>query len=157
MHNSSHELRTVEILLVEDNPGDVILTKKAFQTAKIKNNIHLAEDGETALKILKKEEEYSHYATPDIILLDLNLPKKDGVEVLKTIKNDDQLKHIPVVVLTGSKAERDIAKTYGLHANSYILKPVDLKKFIQIVQSIENFWFTVVVFPKAQKFSKSGS
>ncbi|PIR37204.1 MAG: response regulator [Alphaproteobacteria bacterium CG11_big_fil_rev_8_21_14_0_20_39_49] len=140
-------IRPVEILLVEDNPGDVVLTKKAFETSKISNNINVAKDGEIALSMLRKEDGYSDIITPDIVLLDLNLPKKDGREVLEEIKNDEALKKIPVVVLTSSKAERDILETYGLHANSYILKPVNLEKFAEVVKSIENFWFTIVVYP----------
>lgn len=140
-------IRPVEILLVEDNPGDVVLTKKAFETSKISNNINVAKDGEIALSMLRKEEGYRDIITPDIVLLDLNLPKKDGREVLEEIKNDEALKKIPVVVLTSSKAERDILETYGLHANSYILKPVNLEKFAEVVKSIENFWFTIVVYP----------
>ena len=147
MHLLNEVASAVEILLIEDNIGDVLLTKKAFQKSKLANNIQVAKDGEVALSMLKKEDEYAQQATPDIILLDLNLPKKDGREVLEEIKSDKKLSHIPVVILTSSKAEKDIVETYGLHANSYIIKPVNLEKFIEIVESIENFWFTVVVFP----------
>jgi CheY-like chemotaxis protein len=147
MHLLNEVASAVEILLIEDNIGDVLLTKKAFQKSKLANNIQVAKDGEVALSMLKKEGEYAEQVTPDIILLDLNLPKKDGREVLEEIKSDKKLSHIPVVILTSSKAEKDIVETYGLHANSYIIKPVNLEKFIEIVESIENFWFTVVVFP----------
>lgn len=139
--------RPVEILLVEDNPGDVVLTKEAFKAAKIVNNILIAKDGEMALDILQKKGGHKKTASPDLILLDLNLPKKDGREVLEEIKNDERLRRIPVVILTSSKAEKDIVETYDLHANSYIVKPVNLEKFSAIVESIENFWFTVVVLP----------
>lgn len=139
--------RPVEILLVEDNPGDVILTREAFAEAKINNNITVAKDGELALSMLRKEGEHEGMATPDLVLLDLNLPKVDGREVLTQIKQDDTLRRIPVVVLTSSKAEQDIIETYDLHANSYLLKPVDLSKFAEVVSAIENFWFSVVVFP----------
>ena len=136
-----------EIVLVEDNPGDVVLTQEAFKQAKINNNIHVAPDGEIALEMLYKQGEYTQLATPDIILLDLNLPKVDGREVLEKIKADDELKRIPVVVLTSSQADADILQTYDLHASSYIVKPVDLDQFSRVVESIENFWFTVVVLP----------
>lgn len=151
MHKLNEKAKPVEILLIEDNLGDVVLTKKAFETSKLANNISVAKDGEIAISILKKEGEYADHKTPDIILLDLNLPKKDGREVLEEIKSNDKLKHIPVVVLTSSKAEKDIVETYNLHANSYIVKPVDLEKFIKVVESIENFWFTVVVLPDGEE------
>ncbi len=141
------ELKPIEILLVEDNPGDVMLTEEAFLKAKIKNNIHVAKDGEIAMQMLKKEGEYANFISPDIILLDLNLPKKDGRQVLQEIKNDENLKKKPIVILTSSDAEQDIAKSYKLHANSYIIKPVNLLKFIEVVNAIENFWFSVVVLP----------
>ena len=137
--------KTVEILLVEDNPGDVLLTREAFSNSKFLNNLHVAEDGEVALDFLNKRNGHEDAVRPDIILLDLNLPKKDGQEVLLEIKDEPNLRRIPVVVLTSSKAEHDVVKTYDLHANSYIVKPVDLDKFIDIVQAIENFWFKVVV------------
>ena len=140
--------RPIEILLVEDNPGDVFLTKKAFETGKIANNLQVASDGEMALRMLKKEDDFSDSVTPDIILLDLNLPKMDGREVLESIKDNEELKRIPVVILTSSNAERDIVASYNLHANSYIVKPVDFSKFTEIVDSIENFWFSIVVLPE---------
>ncbi len=137
----------VNILLVEDNPGDVFLTKEAFAKAKISNNIHVAKDGEEALQYLKRESGYEDATRPDIVLLDLNLPKMDGREVLHRIKSDSELRSIPVVILSGSEAEQDILKTYNLHASSYIVKPIDLDQFSRVVSAIENFWFTIVVLP----------
>ena len=148
MKDLSKTSRPIEILLVEDNPGDVFLTKKAFEKTKMANHMMVATDGEMALEMLYKKGEYSDLNSPDIILLDLNLPKKDGREILEEVKQDPKLKRIPVVVLTSSKAERDIVATYDLHASSYIVKPVDLSKFAQIVESIENFWFSIVVLPE---------
>ena len=139
--------QAVEILLVEDNKGDVLLTKKAFRDSKISNKIHVAEDGEMAMNFLHKKGSFQDMETPDIILLDLNLPKKDGKQVLKEIKENPDLRRIPVVIMTSSNAEKDIVKTYNLHANSYVTKPVDLQKFSEIVAAIENFWFTIVVYP----------
>lgn len=140
--------RPVEILLVEDNPGDVLLTQEAFKRAKIKNNLYVAPDGEVALNILQKQGDYANAPTPDLILLDLNLPKVDGKEVLELVKTSDFLKRIPVVVLSSSKAEQDINQSYDLHANSYVTKPINIQKLTTIVQSIENFWFSVVQLPK---------
>ncbi len=137
----------IEILLVEDNEGDIGLVEEVFQEAKIRNNLYVAEDGEEAMLFLRREGEFSDSPRPDIILLDLNLPKKDGREVLKEIKEDDSLKRIPVVVLTTSKAEEDILKSYDLHANSYISKPVDFDQFIRVIKSIEDFWLDVVKLP----------
>jgi two-component system, chemotaxis family, response regulator Rcp1 len=141
----------VEILMVEDNPGDVRLTKEALKEGKVYNNLHWAKDGVEALEFLRREGEHANAPRPDIILLDLNLPKKDGREVLSVIKSDDQLKHIPVVVLTTSKAEEDVLRSYELHANCYVTKPVDLDKFIVVVQSIDRFWLTVVTLPPAKQ------
>ena len=141
----------VEILLVEDNPGDVRLTQEALKEGKVYNNLHWAKDGVEALDFLKKKGKHATAPRPDIILLDLNLPKKDGREVLAVIKNDADLKHIPVVVLTTSEAEEDVLKSYSLHANCYVTKPVDLEKFIHVVQSIDRFWLTVVTLPPAEK------
>ncbi len=141
--------RPLEILLVEDNSGDVVLTKDAFQQAKMRNHIQVAEDGEVALNILNKQPPYEDAITPDLILLDLNLPKMDGKELLTKIKNTPHLKRIPVVILTSSNADADIMHSYDLHANSYIVKPVNLKKLSSVVESIENFWFTVVVLPQS--------
>jgi two-component system, chemotaxis family, response regulator Rcp1 len=137
----------VEILLVEDNPGDVRLTREALREGKVYNNLHWAKDGVEALEFLRQEGRYTGSPRPDIILLDLNLPKKDGREVLLSIKNDDRFKQIPVVVLTTSEAEEDVLRSYELHANCYITKPVDLDKFIMVVQSIDRFWLTVVTLP----------
>jgi len=137
----------IEILLVEDNPGDMRLTKEALKEGKVYNNLHWAKDGVEALEFLRREGKFADAPRPDIILLDLNLPRKDGREVLSVIKNDDLLRNIPVVVLTTSKAEEDVLKSYALHANCYVTKPVDLEKFIVVVQSIDKFWLTVVTLP----------
>lgn len=139
--------KQIEILLVEDNEGDVGLVEEVFQEAKIMNNLNVAEDGEEAMLFLCKEGKFSNVPSPDIILLDLNLPGKDGREVLKEIKEDDELRRIPVVILTTSKAEEDILKSYNLHANSYITKPVDFDQFIKVIKSIENFWLDIVKLP----------
>ena len=141
----------VEILLVEDNPGDVRLTQEALKEGKVYNNLHWAKDGVEALEFLRRQGKHAKAPRPDIILLDLNLPKKDGREVLAVIKNDADLKHIPVVVLTTSEAEEDVLKSYSLHANCYVTKPVDLEKFIHVVQSIDRFWLTVVTLPPADR------
>jgi len=141
----------VEILLVEDNPGDVRLTQEALKEGKVYNNLHWAKDGVEALEFLKRQGKHAKAPRPDIILLDLNLPKKDGREVLAVVKNDADLKHIPVVVLTTSEAEEDVLKSYSLHANCYVTKPVDLEKFIHVVQSIDRFWLTVVTLPPAER------
>ncbi|MGK7900615.1 MAG: response regulator [Hormoscilla sp.] len=139
--------RPIEILLVEDNPGDVFLTQAALEDAKINNNLHLAVDGEEAIAFLFRQGEYGDAPRPDVILLDLNLPKKNGREVLAEIKNDDRLRRIPVVILTTSSSDQDILKSYNLHANCYITKPIDLEQFGHVVRSIENFWFTIVTLP----------
>jgi two-component system, chemotaxis family, response regulator Rcp1 len=140
----------VEILLVEDNPGDVRLTKEALREGKVYNNLHWAKDGVEALEFLRREGKHGKAPRPDIILLDLNLPKKDGREVLEEIKADDRLKRIPVVILTTSQAEEDVLRTYQLHANCYVTKPVDLEQFIKVVKSIDNFWLTVVTLPNGK-------
>jgi CheY-like chemotaxis protein len=140
--------RPIEILLVEDNPGDVRLTMEALREAKVHNRVNVAPDGVEAMAYLRREDRYADAPRPDLILLDLNLPKKDGREVLAEIKADDRLKHIPVVILTTSRAEQDILKSYDLHANCYVTKPVDLDQFINVVRSIEDFWLTVVAFPR---------
>jgi CheY-like chemotaxis protein len=145
--NDKMTAKPIEILLVEDNEGDVGLVEEVFEDAKIRNVLHVAEDGEEAMLFLNKESPYKDAATPDIILLDLNLPQKDGREVLEEIKTDENLKRIPVVVLTTSKAEEDIIKSYDLHANSYITKPVDFDQFIKVIRSIEDFWLEVVCLP----------
>jgi chemotaxis family two-component system response regulator Rcp1 len=154
MSNFVFESRPVEILLVEDNPGDARLTVEALKEGKIRNNLFHAKDGVEALAYLRREGEHKEAATPDIVLLDLNLPRKDGREVLSEMKQDPALKSIPVVVLTTSEAEQDILSSYKLHANCYITKPVDLEKFIDIVKAIEDFWLAVVKLPSG---SGSGS
>ena len=141
------ENRPVEILLVEDNPGDERLTREALKEGKVYSNLHWVKDGVEAMEFLRRQGKYKDVPRPDIILLDLNLPKKDGREVLQDIKNDEALKRIPVVVLTTSKAEEDVLRTYNLHANCYVTKPVDLEKFIVVVKSIDVFWLTVVTLP----------
>ncbi|MEH1773693.1 response regulator [Nostoc sp.] len=137
----------IEVLLVEDNPGDAQLTRIALEDSKISIHLNVVEDGVEAMAFLRKQEKYAEAAHPDIILLDLNLPRKDGREVLAEIKGDENLKRIPVVVLTTSQAEEDILKAYNLCANCYITKPVDFDQFVKIVQSIENFWFAIVKLP----------
>ncbi|ALF56365.1 response regulator [Nostoc piscinale CENA21] len=137
----------IEVLLVEDNPGDAELTRIALQDSKISINLNVVEDGVEAMAFLRKQDNYVRKPHPDIVLLDLNLPRKDGREVLAEIKSDDNLKRIPVVVLTTSQSEEDILKAYNLAANCYITKPVDFDQFVKIVQSIENFWFAIVKLP----------
>lgn len=137
----------IQVLLVEDNPGDVELTRIALEDSKISVNLNVVEDGVEAMAFLRKQEKYAHVPHPDIVLLDLNLPRKDGREVLAEIKSDEHLKRIPVVVLTTSQAEEDILKAYNLAANCYIAKPVDFDQFVRIVKSIENFWFAIVKLP----------
>jgi chemotaxis family two-component system response regulator Rcp1 len=137
----------VEILLVEDNPGDERLTREALREGKVYHNLHWVKDGVEAMAFLRRQGKYADVPRPDIVLLDLNLPKKDGREVLEEIKSDEDLKRIPVVVLTTSKAEEDVLRTYNLHANCYVTKPVDLEKFIVVVRSIDVFWLTVVTLP----------
>ncbi|MEQ8671645.1 MAG: response regulator [Aggregatilineales bacterium] len=140
-------MEAIEILLVEDNPGDIRLTQEALKDSKLFNNLNIARDGVEALAFLRREAPYTHASRPDIILLDLNLPRKDGREVLEEIKDDEDLRRIPVVVLTTSDADEDILRSYNLHANCYITKPVDLNRFISIVKTIENFWFQIVKLP----------
>jgi CheY-like chemotaxis protein len=139
--------KPVEILLVEDNEGDIGLIEEVFEEAKIRNNLYVAEDGEEALLFLHGEGKFSGSPRPDIILLDLNLPKKDGREVLREIKENANFKRIPVVILTTSNAEKDIIKAYDLHANAYITKPLDYNQFLKVVESIENFWLETVKLP----------
>jgi len=140
----------IEILLVEDNQGDVLLTKRALKSGKVLHNMHVASDGEAALTYLH-DVEYGQAPRPDLILLDLNLPKVSGREVLKKIKSNEALASIPVVVLTTSKADEDILKTYQLHANSFITKPVDWPQFMKVIQLIEEYWFTVVKLPTREQ------
>lgn len=142
-----NEKKLIEILLVEDNPGDIRLTQEGLKETKILNNLHIAMDGVEAMNFLRKVGKYANVPRPDLILLDLNLPKKDGREVLAEIKDDDDLKRIPVVILTVSQAEEDILKTYNRHANCYINKPVDFEQFLKVVQSIEDFWVGIVKLP----------
>jgi len=139
--------RPIELLLVEDNPGDVRLTKEALKDGKVLNNLSVVSDGVEALAFLRREGEYGEAPRPDMVLLDLNLPRKDGREVLEEVKTDPDLKRIPVVVLTTSKAEQDIMKSYELHANCFITKPVDFNKFMDVVKAIEAFWLTIVKLP----------
>ena len=139
----------VQILLVEDNPGDARLTEEALREAKVRNTLHHVEDGIDALAFLRQEGDFADAPRPGLIFLDLNLPRMDGREVLREIKNDPELRCIPVVVLTSSGAEQDIVNTYELHANCYITKPVDMNGFMKVVKSIENFWFSVVKLPPA--------
>lgn len=139
--------KTIEILLVEDNPGDIRLTVEALKESKLLNKLNIVSDGEEALAFLRREGKHAGAPRPDLILLDLNLPKKDGREVLAEIKEDPDLRHIPVVILTTSKVEWDILQAYDLHVNCYIIKPVDFGQFIRVVQSIENFWLTIVQLP----------
>ncbi len=146
---SDNAMRPVEILLVEDNPGDVHLTLEAFKEAKVRNNISVADDGMKAMAFLRHEDEFKNAPMPDLILLDLNLPRKDGREVLAEIRQDPKLKRIPVVIMTTSQAEEDIVKAYDLHVNCYITKPMDLDQFMKVARSIEDFWLTVVKLPGA--------
>lgn len=139
--------KPIEILLVEDNAADVRLTEEALKEGKVRNNLHVARDGMEALEFLRRQGKFKDATRPDLILLDLNLPRRDGREVLADIKNDPELKLIPVVVLTTSSAEADILKSYKLHANCYITKPVDLEQFVNVVRSIDDFWLTVVRLP----------
>jgi two-component system, chemotaxis family, response regulator Rcp1 len=134
----------IEVLLVEDNPGDARLTREALLDAKVSNNLHVVPDGVEALSFLRNEGIYASRPRPDLILLDLNLPKKSGREVLEEIKQDDHFSHIPVVILTTSQAEQDIMESYQLRANAYITKPVDLEQFLNVVKSIEQFWLEIV-------------
>jgi len=140
-------MKPIEILLVEDNPGDARLTREALAHSKIRNRLHLVRDGEEALAFLHHEGAFQDVPVPDLILLDLNLPRRDGREVLEDVKKDPGLKHIPVVILTSSQAEEDILRSYRLHANCFITKPVDLEQLNKVVQGIEQFWFTLVTLP----------
>ena len=149
--SSDNHGKAAEILLVEDNPGDVRLTMEALKEGKLTNHVSVAGDGVEALAFLRKEGKYAGAARPDIILLDLNLPKKDGREVLGDIKKDPEFRRIPVVILTTSAAEQDILKAYDLHANCYINKPVDFDHFMQVVKLVDDFWFSVVLLPSSRK------
>lgn len=139
--------RPVEILLVEDNEADIRLTKEGLKEAKIRNKLHVVRDGDEAMQFLQKRGEHADAVTPDLILMDLNLPKKDGRELLREIKSNENLAHIPVVVLTTSEAEKDIIKSYKLHANCYVTKPMGIDQFVEVITAIENFWLTIVKLP----------
>ncbi|MHB8882573.1 MAG: response regulator [Thermodesulfovibrionales bacterium] len=140
-------VRPIDILLVEDNPGDIDLAREALGMGKLHNSLHTVQDGVAAMEFLLKSGKYGQAPRPDLIILDLNLPKKDGREVLAEIKTNEELKRIPVVILTSSRAEEDVLRSYNLHANCYITKPIDLKQFLTVVQSIEEFWLSIVVLP----------
>ena len=140
-------MKPIEILLVEDNPGDARLTREALTHSKVRNRLHHARDGEEAMAFLRREGSFADAPAPDLVLLDLNLPRRDGREVLEDIKGDPQFMHIPVVVLTSSQADEDILRSYRLHANCFITKPVDLEQLTKVVQGIEQFWFTLVKLP----------
>ena len=142
--------RPFEILLVEDSPDDVELTQEALKGGNVWHNLSVVSDGVEALEFLRRQGKHGNAAQPDIVLLDLNLPRKDGREVLQEVKTDPQLKHIPVVVLTTSNAEQDILRSYKLHANCYITKPVDLDKFFSVINAVEDFWLTVVRLPPSE-------
>jgi two-component system, chemotaxis family, response regulator Rcp1 len=144
------EARAVEILLVEDSIADIELMQEGLKEGKVWHNLHVARDGAEAIEFLQRQGKYLNAPEPDLILLDLNMPKKDGREVLADIKADNHLSHIPVVILTTSQAEQDILRSYQLHANSYITKPVDLARFFEVIKTLEDFWFTVVRLPKHQ-------
>lgn len=145
------DARAVEILLVEDSPSDAALTREALEKGKIANNLNCVGDGVEALEYLRQQGKFSKAIRPDLIMLDLNMPRKDGREVLKELKNDPSLKAIPVIVLTTSHAEQDILQSYQLNANCYITKPVDFKQFVEVVKSIEHFWLSVVTLPSKIK------
>jgi CheY-like chemotaxis protein len=140
-------IKVIDVLLVEDDPGDVLMTQEAFEHYKIHNKLHIVSDGEQAVQFLRKEGEYADAVRPDLILLDLNLPRVDGREVLALVKGDEQLRSIPVVVLTTSEAEEDILRSYHLHANAYVTKPVDFDRFLDVVRKIDEFFVTVVKLP----------
>ncbi|GFO69098.1 response regulator [Geomonas limicola] len=143
----NHLVKPITILLVEDNPGDADLAREALDSGKLSNNLHVVDDGEKAMAFLRRQAGYQDAPRPDLILLDLNLPRKDGREVLSEIKSDPELRSIPVVILTTSQAEEDVYRSYNLHANCYITKPIDLNQFLNVVRSIENFWLSIVVLP----------
>ncbi|MCP3705569.1 response regulator [Paraburkholderia sp. CNPSo 3274] len=147
---SGNSEQMFHILMVEDSPTDVMMTREALDYYKVLNPLHIAEDGVEAIEFLKREGKHATAPRPGLIILDLNLPRKSGQEVLQELKTDPELKNIPVVVLTTSKAEEDVAKSYGLHANCYITKPVDFEKFVEVVRSINDFWLGVVTLPSAK-------
>jgi CheY-like chemotaxis protein len=141
------ERSRIEILLVEDNPADVLLTREAFEEGKLPYRLSVVEDGEQALRFLQKKGEFKQAPEPHIVLLDLNLPKKDGRELLAEVKSDPSLRHIPVIVLTTSDANQDIRRAYDLHANCYLTKPIDVDEFLKSIRSVENFWLTLARLP----------
>jgi CheY-like chemotaxis protein len=143
----SQPARQIEVLLVEDDPGDVLMTREAFEVHKVTNRLHVVQDGADAMAFLRREGEYASVPRPDLVLLDLNLPRMDGREVLQAIKSDPNLANIPVVVLTTSEAEEDVLRSYSLHANAYVTKPVDFERFIDVVRQIDDFFVTVVRLP----------
>ena len=145
--SNPENLEVIDVLLVEDDPGDVLLIREAFEDNKVHNRLHVVADGVDALAFLRREGEHADAPRPDLVLLDLNLPRKDGREVLAEVKGDDALQHIPVVVLTTSKAEEDVLRSYKLHANAYVTKPVDFDRFIDVVRQIDEFFVTVVKLP----------
>jgi CheY-like chemotaxis protein len=145
--STPEEIKVIDVLLVEDDAGDVLLIEEAFADNKVRNRVHHVSDGVDALAFLRREGEYADAPHPDLVLLDLNLPRKEGREVLAEIKGDDALRHIPVVVLTTSKAEEDVLRSYKLHANAYVTKPVDFDRFIEVVRQIDEFFVTVVKLP----------
>jgi CheY-like chemotaxis protein len=138
----------IEVLLVEDDPGDVLMTREAFEDNKVRNHLHVVSNGVDAMAFLRKEGEWADAPTPDLVLLDLNLPRMDGREVLAAVKDDPDLRHVPVVVLTTSEAEEDILRSYSLHANAYVTKPVDFERFITVVRQIDDFFVSVVKLPR---------
>jgi len=137
----------IQVLLVEDDPGDVLMTREAFEDNKVANQLHVVSDGAEAMDFLQKKGEYTQAPTPDLVLLDLNLPRMDGREVLAAVKADDELRQIPIVVLTTSEAEEDVLRSYALHANAYVTKPVDFERFIEVVRKIDDFFVSVVRLP----------
>jgi len=145
--NTRNKSSPIEILLVDDDPGDVLLAMEAFKTAKVLNNVSVVEDGVEAMAFLRRQGKYAQSLFPDLILLDLNMPRKDGREVLAEVKADPDLKHVPVVILTTSQDEQDVFRAYNSYASCYITKPVDMKQFLAVVESINNFWLTVVKLP----------
>lgn len=137
----------IEILLAEDNPGDVALTRRALRESKVNNNLHVVNDGEEALRFLRKEGEHAGVPRPDLVLLDINMPKRSGLEVLEVVKGEEHLRTIPICMLTTSEDDQDILSAYAHHANAFVKKPVDLEQFIEVVRKIEDFWFTIVKLP----------
>ncbi len=148
MNTRSEAGKPIEILLVEDNPGDVDLAREGLEESKLRNTLHVVEDGEQAMAFLLREGKYTDAPSPDVILLDLNLPRMDGRELLAEIKLNQDLRHIPVIVLTSSQIEEDIMKSYQLHANCYISKPIGFTEFVKVVRADEHFWFTIVTLPR---------